>query len=101
MVRDLKLGLTTQPDYFEGRPMRLERTHEGFVIDASILGELLNVAPSFVQDLMRRREITSFCERGEGQHKGQYRLTFLYKRRRARLGVTESGEVIRRSVINF
>jgi hypothetical protein len=81
--------------------MRLERNVDGFALDVSLLSELLNVPSSRVQDLMRRKEITSLCERGEGEHEGQYRLTFFYKGRRARLNVDEAGEVIRRSVIDF
>lgn len=81
--------------------MRLERNLDGFAIDALLLSELLNVSPADVQDLMRKREVTSLCERGEGEHEGQYRLTFFYKGKRARLNVDESGEVIRRSVIDF
>jgi len=76
--------------------MRLERNTDGFLIDASLLSELLNVPAPRVQVLMRQREITSRCERGEGEHKGQYRLTFFYKGRRARSSpmslVTSSGD---------
>ena len=81
--------------------MRLERDHEGFSIDASLLGELLDVPASRIQSLMRRNEITSLCERGEGEHAGQYRLTFFYKGRRARLSVDQSGQIILRSIIDF
>jgi hypothetical protein len=81
--------------------MQLQRNEEGFAVDASLLGELLNVSPSDVQELMRNNEITSRCERGEGEHTGQYRLTFFYKNRRVRLNVDESGQIIRRSVIDF
>jgi hypothetical protein len=81
--------------------MRLERNTDSFVIDASLLSELLNVPASRVQVLMRQREITSRCEHGEGEHKGQYRLTFFYKGRRARFIVNESGDVVRRSVVDF
>ena len=81
--------------------MRVERNEQGFLIDASLLGELLDVPPSGVQTLMRNNEITSVCERGEGEHAGRYRLTFFYKGRRARLSVDESGQVIRRTVIDL
>ncbi len=81
--------------------MRLERNEDGFSINASLLGELLNVPPSGVQALMRSNEITSLCERGEGEHASQYRLTFFYKSLRARLIVDESGSVIRRSIVDF
>jgi hypothetical protein len=81
--------------------MQLERNEDGFLVDASLLSELLNVPSAHIQDLMRRSEITSVCERGEGQHEGQYRLTFFYKGRRARLSVDPSGHVIRRSSVDF
>jgi hypothetical protein len=81
--------------------MRLERNTDGFAVDASLLSELLIVPPSDVQDLMRKREVTSLCERGEGEHEGQYRLTFFYKGRCTRVYVDDSGEIIRRSVVEF
>lgn len=81
--------------------MRLERDDGDFCIDAALLGELLDVPPLGVQALMRSNEITSVCERGEGEHEGQHRLTFFYKGRRVRLDVDESGHVLRRSVIDF
>ena len=81
--------------------MQLERNEEGFSIDASLLSELLNVPASRIQSLMRRNEITSLCERGEREHEGQYRVTFFYKGRRARLSVDQSGWVIRRSIVDF
>ncbi len=81
--------------------MKLDRNEDGFTIDASLVSELLNVSPSGVQALMRNNEITSLCERGEGEHAGQYRLTFFYKGRRAQLSIDESGQVIRRSIIDF
>lgn len=82
-------------------PMQLEKNEEGFLVDAGRLSELLNVSLSDVQPLMRGKEITSLCERGEGEHAGRYRLTFFYKSRRARLDIDESGQVIRRSIIDF
>lgn len=81
--------------------MQLEQNEQGFSIDASLLGELLDLPPSGVQALMRDNKITSLCERGEGEHAGQYRLTFFYKGRRARLSIDETGTVIRRSIVDF
>ena len=81
--------------------MILERDDEGFSIDASLVGELLDVSPADVQALMRRGQITSLCERGEGEHAGQYRLTFFYEGRRARLSVDDFGRIVRRSVIDY
>ena len=81
--------------------MQLERNEEGFSIDASLLSELLNVPASRIQSLMHRNEITSLCERGEREHEGQYRVTFFYKGRRARLSGDQSGWIIRRSIVDF
>lgn len=81
--------------------MQLEQNEEGFLIDASLLSELLDVPSARVQDLMRQNEITSVCERGEDEHEGQYRLTFFYKGRRARLSVDRSGRITRRSIVDF
>ncbi len=81
--------------------MRLERDREGFSIDAMLLGELLDVPPSDIQALMRDNKITSLCERGEEEDAGQYRLTFFYKGRHARLSIDESGQIIRRSIVDL
>lgn len=87
-------------DFSEGPLMRLERNEGSFSIDASLLGELLNLPPFRIHSLMRQSEITGLCERGEGEHQGQYRLTFFYKGRSARLKVDETGEVIQRSIVD-
>ena len=81
--------------------MKLEREDEVFTIDASLLSELLNVPPSDVQALMRCKEITSLCERGEGKQEGEFRLTFFYKGRRARLSIDETGRIVRRSIVDL
>lgn len=81
--------------------MILERSEEGFSVQAALVAELLGVSPRDVQMLMRRSEITSLCERGEDEHAGRYRLTFFYKGRRARLDVDAEGHIVRRSIINF
>jgi len=81
--------------------MKLHRDESAFTIEASFLSELLNVSPSDIHGLMSRNEITSLCERGEGEHQGQFRLTFLYQGRRARLYVNEAGRILRRSIIEL
>lgn len=70
-------------------------------IDAATIAEGLNLAPSEVQDLMRRGAITSLCERGSGDDAGRYRLTFFHGGRRLRLVVDEDGRLIQRSAIDF
>ncbi|MDG4892498.1 DUF6522 family protein [Mesorhizobium sp. WSM4976] len=81
--------------------MKLERQEGIFMIGASLLSELLDVQSSDIQALMRRNEITSLCERGEGEHGGKFRLTFSYKGRRARLNVDEAGTIERRSIVEL
>lgn len=73
----------------------------GFSVDAALVGELLAVPPATVQELMRQNRITSICERGEAEHAGQYRLTFFYRGRRARLSIDgRTGRILRRAVID-
>jgi hypothetical protein len=81
--------------------MKLEREEGAFTVDASILSEHLNVRASDIHAMMRRNDITSRCERGEGEHEGQFRLTFFYRGRRVRLNVDESGRIVRRSIIDL
>lgn len=80
--------------------MDVERNEQGFSVDASLLGELLELPPAEVLALMREKQITAVCENGEGEHAGQDRLTFFYKGRRARLSIDASGRITRRSVID-
>lgn len=81
--------------------MRLERNDDGFCIDAALLGDLFDLSPDRVQELMRKNEITSVCEHGEGEHEGQHRLTFFHGSRRVRLIVDDAGRILKRSTINF
>ncbi|HEX5471043.1 MAG TPA: DUF6522 family protein [Lacipirellulaceae bacterium] len=70
-------------------------------IDATLIGRSLGMDGALVQGLMRDGEITSLCERGVNEDAGTYRLTFFHRNRRARLIVDESGNIIRRSTIDF
>ena len=82
--------------------MKVEVADGGeIVVDAALVGGLLNLSPEAVPELMRGNAITSICERGVDDHEGQYRLSFFYANRRARLSIDGAGNVIRRSVIDF
>ncbi len=81
--------------------MQVEINDKMILVDATLLGELLDVLPSDVPALMREQTITSVCERGIDTHEGEFRLSFFYRNRRARLSVDGSGRVLRRSIINF
>jgi hypothetical protein len=72
-----------------------------FLVDAELIGELLRVPASRVPVLMREGKITSACERGVGEHAGEFRLSFFYRNRRARLGTDLKGQVLRKSAVDF
>jgi Family of unknown function (DUF6522) len=81
--------------------MQVEINDKTILVDAALLGELLDVVPGDVPALMREHAITSVCERGIDTHEGELRLSFFYRNRRARLSVDASGHVLRRSMVNF
>ena len=77
--------------------MQLERTENGFRIDAAALGPLLGVPANNVQRLMREGSIVSLCEAGRGADSGRHRITFRHGANRVRLTVNEAGEVLLRT----
>ena len=79
----------------------IEFRDDAFVVDAALVGELLQLPASRVQALMRSRRITSVCERGIDEHAGEYRLSFFYGNRRARLSTNLEGRVLRKSAVDF
>lgn len=72
-----------------------------FMVDATLIGELLGLSASHVPLLMRQGEITSVCERGFEEHAGEFRLSFFYSNRRARLSTDLEGRILRKSIVNF
>lgn len=92
----------------QGRPSNnaaalppVEIDEGAFCVDGAMLGRMLDVQPADVPSLMREGAITSVCERGTDDHAGQYRLSFFYGSRRARVSIDETGRILRRSVIDF
>lgn len=81
--------------------MNVEIRDGEFVVGAELLGDLLDIPPSEISGLMRAGSITSTCERGVDAHDGQFRLSFFYRNRRARLSVDRDGHILRQSSINF
>ena len=79
----------------------VELSGSTFLVDAALIAELLDIPAARVPALMRDGRITSACERGMAEHDGQYRLTFFYRNRRARLSTDPTGRILRRSVIDF
>lgn len=79
----------------------IEFSDNTFLVDAVLIGQLLHVTPARVPALMRDGKITSACERGMDEHAGEFRLTFFYRNRRARLSTDATGHILRRSAIDF
>jgi hypothetical protein len=80
---------------------QVEIANGDILIDAGLVGGLLGVTAAEVPTLLRTRAITSICEQGIDAHQGEYRLSFFYRNRRARVTVGESGRILRRSVVDF
>ncbi len=80
--------------------MRLAPGPDGFTIDATDLGALLDLAPAEVRAQMRSGAITTRFERGEDADAGCFRLTFQHGPRRVQLIVDAEGSVLRRTTIN-
>jgi len=96
MIENLR---STSPAITSGRP--IEICGEAFVVDAALIGELLRLPASRVQNLMRSGRITSACERGVDDHAGEFRLSFFYGNRRARLSTDLEGRILRKSAVDF
>lgn len=80
---------------------RVELGEDGILVEADLLGRLLAIEPAEVPRLLREKAIAMRCERGEGRDEGQYRLTFRYRSRRARLVIDGRGQVLQRQVVTI
>jgi hypothetical protein len=82
--------------------MREVEIQDGVIqVDANIIGRDLGLEVFEVQRLMREGKLTSSCERGADEDEGRYRLTFFHGGRRLRLVIDGSGQIIRRSLVDF
>jgi hypothetical protein len=77
---------------------KVELDQGAICIDATIIAAGFAIPARLVQPLMRKRTITSLCERGIDADAGNVRLTFFYGRRRLCLVVDTAGNVIERSM---
>ena len=80
---------------------RIERIDGDFVIDATLIGELLNIPAAEIPALMRNNSITSICESGIDKDQGTFRLNLFHRGRHARLRVDATGRILKRSIIDF
>lgn len=83
---------------------RPDRTAEGSArstgaieIEASVIGGGLGIEPAQVQAQLQEGKISVLCERGIGEDEGRYRVTFYCGKRRFRILIDESGNVIEES----
>lgn len=90
-----------KPGLQESTRSEIEVNDGAFTVNAALLGDLLNLPASSVTALMREGAITSVCERGIDDHEGEFRLTFFYRNRRARVATDPAGRILRRSIIDF
>ncbi|PTX54697.1 hypothetical protein C8N43_3515 [Litoreibacter ponti] len=74
--------------------MKIDMSGDQPTIDARDLGQLLDLPPDEVQNLMRAGEITSRFETGEDEDAGKVRLTFFHRGRRVRLTCSKDGTVL-------
>ncbi len=84
-----------------GDPCTVDVEDDGFMVNAALVAQLLDVPASDVPVLMREGRVTSLCEKGVGEHANQFRLTFFHGNRRACVRVDPSGRILARSVIDF
>jgi hypothetical protein len=79
----------------------IERSGADFILDASLIGELLDVQAAEVPALMRNKCITSACESGMDADSGTFRLNLFYGGRHARLRIDATGRILQRSIIDL
>ena len=76
---------------------RVERTGEGFVVDADLLAAAFRLPADSVRAQMRDGRITSRCEAGVGEDEGRWRLSFYHGGRVCRLTVDADGALLGRA----
>lgn len=81
--------------------MHVDIVDAAFVVDATLIGELLDVPAADVPDLMRCHAITSVCETGVGTDQGTFRLNLFHRGRHVRLRIDAAGRILQRSIIDF
>jgi hypothetical protein len=81
--------------------MRIEQKDGMFCVDASLLGRFFDLTPEDVLVLMKKRIITSLCERGIDDHDGEFRLSFFYGRRQLRLTLDAAGTLLHHKLVDI
>jgi hypothetical protein len=63
-------------------------------VDPAIVATGLRLDPETLRAMLHSGDVTSLCEKGEGEDAGRYRLTFFSPHRRLRLVVDENGTIL-------
>ena len=72
----------------------VEINAHGFSVNAEVIASGLDLEASVIQSMMKAGEITSICERGEGEDTGRHRLTFYHGSARLRVVADSGGRMI-------
>lgn len=73
---------------------KIEMADGSFDVDAAMIADGLDLDPSLIPALMKAGEITSACERGEGDDAGRYRLSFFRGDQRFQITVDAAGTIL-------
>ena len=82
-------------------PPKVQLVSGETTVDAGLVAEGLGLAPETVSAMIRKGEITSAFERGEGADEGRFRLTFWHGRKRFRIVVDRDGNLLKRFSIDY
>lgn len=75
----------------------IQRTSDGFILDAGLLADAFSLTEDEIKKLMREGVITSRCENGIDEDAGRWRLTFYYGDRLCRYIVDDKGRILKRT----
>ena len=79
----------------------VEFDSDGPVVDAKLIGNLLDIPEEQVSNHIQKGTITTLCEKGVDEHEGEFRLSFFHHNRRAQIEVDHNGQISSRTVIDF
>lgn len=75
----------------------VERSGDGFVVDAQVLADTFGLTEEEVRHRMRSGAMTTRCETGTAEDEGRWRLTFHHEGWALRLVVDDRGTVLKRA----
>lgn len=76
--------------------MQVEITNGDILVDAALLAKMLTIEPGIDANPGNHERLPE----GIDAHQNQFRLSFFYQNRRARLNVDSSGHILRRSIVD-